>query len=151
MKNNTLIIIVLVILVGAGGFFGGIQYQKSKRSTFASQYGGFGSRGASGVSGAYAGRGGSRPVSGSILSSDNNSITLKMNDGSTTIVLVTGSTSINKATAGTKSDLATGTRVAAFGTQNSDGTFTATNIQVNPMMGAGMRGGSPSQTPQPTQ
>ncbi len=145
MKNNTLIMIVLVIVVAAGGFFAGMQYQKSQRSSFARGAGGaFGQR----TGGTGMNRAGGRPVSGDILNSDDKSVTVKMADGSTKIVLVTSTTSINKATAGSKSDLATGIKVAAFGTDNGDGTFTATNIQVNPTFGMGS--GSPSGTPQPT-
>jgi len=146
MKNTTLIMIVLVIVVGAAGFFGGMQYQKSQRSSFAGQFGGagngtFGSR-------TGTGRNGARPVNGDILNSDDKSITVKLADGSTMIVLVTSSTTINKATTATKSDLTTGVKVAAFGTTNSDGTMTATNIQINPMM----RGqGAGSGTPNPSQ
>lgn len=147
-SNNILIIVIVAVIVGAAGFFAGMQYQKSQRSSFAGQFGGA-PRGASGAFGAFGGRGGARPVSGTILSSDATSITLKLADGSTTIVLVTRSTTINKATAGSKSDLTQGVRVAAFGTQNSDGTFTATNVQVNPTSMGGIRSGTPSaQAPQ---
>ncbi|HUD19286.1 MAG TPA: hypothetical protein VMR81_02515 [Patescibacteria group bacterium] len=142
MKNNTLIMIILVIVVAAGGFFAGMQYQKSKGSSYTRGAGLFGQRG-SGTN-----RSGGRPVSGDILSSDDKSVTVKLQDGSTKIVLVGASTSINKATTGSKSDLATGIRISAFGTDNGDGTFTATNIQVNPTFGMGS--GSPSGTPQPT-
>lgn len=131
--------IVLVIVVGAAGFFAGMQYQKSKTGSARQFAGGFGGR----TGGT---RNGSRPVSGDILSSDDKSITVKLQDGSTMIVLVTGSTTINKAASATKSDLATGVRVAAFGTTNSDGTMTASNIQINPMM----RGPEGSISPSPT-
>ena len=150
MKNNMVIMIILVLVAGAAGFFGGMQYQKSQR---ARQFGGaggqysgaFGFRGGNGTT-----RNGARPVSGSILSSDDKSITVKLSDGSTMIVLVTGSTTINKATTAAKSDLTTGTTVAAFGTTNSDGTMTATNIQINPMMRGPGGGNNPSPTAQPT-
>ena len=42
--------------------------------------------------------------------------------------------SINKAAAATKADLTVGQRVAVFGTTNTDGSVTAANVQLNPMM-----------------
>ena len=135
MKNNVAVIVIIALLVGGGlGFFGGMQYQKGQRSAAAAQFaaGGFGARGFSGTAGAR-GRNGNG-ASGTILSADASSITVQLADGSSKIVLVTSSTSINKATQGSMSDLAVGTKVAAFGTTNSDGSITATNVQVNPMM-----------------
>jgi hypothetical protein len=71
-------------------------------------------------------------------------MTVKLNDGSSKIVLLTGTTSINKAATAATSDLTVGETVSAFGTTNSDGSITATNVQINPLM----RGpGGPSGTP----
>lgn len=53
-------------------------------------------------------------------------------------------TQINKTSAGAKSDLAKGAQVAVFGTENSDGSVSAQNIQLNPMQFGG-RGGTPNQ------
>ena len=147
MKNNVVLIAILALLVGgAAGAYGGIQYQKSQRPSFA-QFagggaGGFGTRGGSGTTGAR-GRNGNG-AAGTILSVDNNSITVKLTDGSSKIVLLTGTTSINKAATATVSDLTVGERVSAFGTTNTDGSITATNVQINPMMRAPV---SPSGTP----
>lgn len=134
MKNNAIVIALVALLVGGGlGFFGGMQYQKGQRSAAFGQFGGgFGARGGSGAGGGRF-RNGNGAV-GTVLSVDNNSITVKLNDGSSKIVLLTSSTNINKAAQATVSDLAVGTTVAAFGTTNSDGSITATNVQVNPMM-----------------
>ncbi len=147
MKNNIALIAILAVIVGgAAGFFGGVQYQKSQRPSFgqfAGAGGGFGTRGGSGATGA---RRGGNGAAGTILSVDANSMTVKLNDGSSKIVVLTGTTSINKAAAAAVSDLSVGETVSAFGTTNSDGSITATNIQINPMM----RGpGGPSATPTP--
>ncbi len=126
---------ILALLVGGGiGFFGGMQYQKSQRAAAFGQFanGQFGARGGSGAAG-FRGRNGNGAV-GTILSVDTNSITVKLADGSSKIVLLTGSTSINKATQGSVNDLTAGTEVAAFGTTNTDGSITATNVQINPIM-----------------
>lgn len=143
MKNNIALIAILALLVGgAAGFFAGSQYQKSQRPSFVGS--GFGTRGASGVNGAR-GRN-SNGATGTILSVDNNSITVKLTDGSSKIVLLTGSTSIDKATQGAVSDLTVGLRVAAFGATNTDGSITATNVQINPVM-RGPSGASGANTP----
>ncbi len=146
MKNNTLIMGILVIVVGVGAFFGGMQYQKTKSTSqfAAGQFGGAGLRG-----GAGGGRtGGTRPVAGEVLSSDNNSVTVKLQDGSSKIVLVSSSTTINKADQAAMSDIKTGERISAYGQTNADGSVTAQNIQINPMFGGGPgRGASPTASP----
>lgn len=144
MKDTKMIILPIVLLiVGAAlGFFGGMKYQQAKAPT---SFNGMGRRfGQMGGNGGPNGGMNFRPVVGEILSMDDKSITVKMQDGSSKIALISGSTAIEKTTAGAKSDLATGVRVAVIGTQNSDGSVTATSIQLNPMF----RGfGSPMPTP----
>ena len=135
MKNNAILIALVTLLIGGAiGFFGGTQYQKSQRTSLG-QFGNnqFATRSGSGAFGA--GRGGRNGggVIGDILSIDQNSITVKLPDGSSKIVLLTSATSINKATVATASDLSVGTRVAAFGTTNTDGSVTASNVQINPV------------------
>lgn len=141
MKNQTIIITILLLVVTAGGsFFAGMKYDQSRRSTFTRQVG----------NGALGQRGGmmggnktvSRPVTGSIISSDQNTITVKLFDGSSRIVLLTDKTTINKAAEGTKDDLKTGETVAVMGIDGTDGTVTAQNIQLNPVVRV-----SPTTTP----
>ena len=128
MKSLYLVVAILVVLVGAGAFFGGMKYQQSKQPAFLRQMGG--------VQGQRTGTGGNRmgfrPVNGEIISSDEKTITVKLQDGSSKIVLLSDKTQINKAAEATKEDLKTGEKVAVFGTENSDGTVTAQNIQLNP-------------------
>lgn len=136
------ITIVVALVVSALAFFGGMQYQKSQRGSFAGRFGGQGGFARTGDAQ------GTRPVSGSILSQDANSITVKMPDGSTKIVILSDKTAINKASAGAKSDLTTGAKVAVFGTQNSDGSITAQVISLGGNMFRGMRNqASPSEQP----
>lgn len=93
--------------------------------------------------GSPVGRQGFRPVNGEIISADDKSITVKLPDNSSKIVLLTDTTIINKSAEGAKEDLKTGEKVALFGTENSDGTVTAQNIQLNPAFrntGTGMPG-----------
>lgn len=137
MKNNIALIVIVALLVGGGiGFFGGMQYQKSQRPAGFAQFagGGLGSRGGSGVNGAGARFRNGNGVVGDVLSVDNNSITVKLADGSSRIVLFTSTTSFNKAAQATVTDISAGTRIAAFGTINTDGSVTASNVQINPVM-----------------
>ncbi len=135
MKSTILVMVAMVILGGAGGFFAGMKYQESKSP--AGRFGTFqGNR-----NGQFGQRGGFRPVNGEIISSDDKSITVKLTDGSSKIILLTDNTSINKSTTATKGDLKTGEHVAVFGTENSDGSVTAGNIQLNPVLGV-VRGSS---------
>ena len=154
MKQNSIAVILLVAVITAGGgFFAGMKYQQTRRvSGFTQMMNGQGGRnmmfgngnGNGNTNGTRSGmRNGFRPVAGEIIKQDDTSITVKMQDGSTKIVLVSGTTAINKATTGTKSDLTTGTQVAVFGSENSDGSVTAQNIQLNPVL----RGQATSPTP----
>lgn len=126
-------------MVTAGvGFFGGMKYQESRRGSFTRQFANQGFRG------------GLRPVSGEIISSDPTSVTVKIADGSTKIVILTDKTTINKAEAATKDNLKTGQTVAVFGSENADGTVTAQTVQLNPQLRmGGLRGASLSAAPTP--
>ncbi len=130
MKNSTVIIAILVaIIVGGGAFLGGMKYQQSRqRSNFRQFMGQPGQRLGNG-----GGRLGFRPVNGEIISSDDKSITVKLQDGSSKIVLISDQTLINKAAEANKKDLKAGEKVTVFGQENSDGSITAQNIQINPI------------------
>ena len=52
--------------------------------------------------------------------------------GSSKIIILTDSTAINKSAEGTREDFKTGEKIGVFGTENSDGSITAQNIQLNP-------------------
>jgi len=144
MKNNYLLTIIVAVIFGAVGFFGGMKYQQARRSTVFRQFGNGQFRNTVGVNGQQTGgtRQGFRLVNGEIIAADSKSITVKLQDGSSRIVLVSDQTSINKAETATMSDLKTGEKVAVFGTENSDGSVTAQNIQLNPIL-RNMNGGTP--------
>lgn len=132
--NKNLVMGVLIAIVACGaGFFGGVQFRNSQlaqtRMSFA---GGNFQRGiAGGRMGMGRGMGGA--VIGSIISEDDKSITVKLVDGSTKIVLLTDSTTYSNTVAGAKSDLKVNGTVAVFGATNSDGSVTATTVNLNPM------------------
>jgi hypothetical protein len=137
MKTSLIITVVFALVAAAAGFFGGMQYQKSKAPTFSGRFGNgqFGP-GQGFVRGNGTGngqnRGGFRPVSGEISAVDDKSITVKLPDGSSKIVILSEKTEINKADTVGTDELKSGVQVAVFGTENSDGSVTATNIQLNP-------------------
>lgn len=141
-------VLIVAVVVAAIAFWGGMTYEKSKTPSFAGVGAGgrFGGRFAGG--GAQGGFGGSAggqrmtPINGQIVSSGNNSITVKLSDGSSKIVDLTGQTMINKSSKGTASDLTTGQQVTAFGSTNSDGSVTAQAVNVgNGMMRIRQGGG----------
>lgn len=142
MKNMNILAIVL-LFVGLGvGFFGGMQYQKSQRPQFGQTNN---SAGNQARRAGFGQNGTNRPVTGDIISFDNNGITVKLIDGSSKIVLVSGSTQVNKTNPGVRSDLAVGQKVLVIGMANPDGSVTAQNIQLNPQVRRGF--GTPSATP----
>lgn len=133
MKKNILWV-VLIIVVGAGAFFGGMKYQQSKRSVQFRDLNGTQGR-VQGQRQVAGNRMGFRPVNGEIISSDDTSITVKLTDGGSKIVIFSDKTEINKAAVATKDDLKAGEKVAVFGQENSDGSVTAQSIQLNPTFG----------------
>ena len=138
MSKNTIITIVLVVLAGGIGFFAGSKYQSSKTSAFGNRIFANGQKDGNGQfqRGNNIGNGnGMRNgggVVGEITAADDKSITVKMPDGSSKIIIFTDKTTVSKSTDGIVSDLKTGENVAVFGATNSDGSVTATNIQLNP-------------------
>jgi len=138
-----IIAIILIFVAGAGGFFVGMKYQQGKQPAFSRQFGnGQGTRTGGQLQGS-SNRMGFRPVPGEIISSDDKSITVKLQDGSSKIILFSDKTEINKAANATKEDLKVGEKVAVFGQENSDGSVTAQNIQLNPSFRDATGGGTP--------
>ncbi len=140
MKYNATNTIIIAVVIGVLGFFGGMKYQQTKTSAFNRGFGMMqgGEQNSNGArrqfgTGASGARMGFRPVSGEIISSDEASITVKLDDGSSKIVMFSNSTAINKAESATQSELMKGTKVMIFGRENTDGTVDAQNIQLNPI------------------
>jgi len=132
IKNTIIITILVAIITTAGGFFAGTKYQQSKQTT--RQFGNIGNGNLGGMRNGIGGnRAGFTPVNGEIISSDANSITVKLQDGSSKIVLYSDKIPINKSSQGAAADLKIGERVAVFGQTNTDGSVTAQSIQLNPI------------------
>lgn len=150
VKNPMIMTIIVALIVGGAAFFGGMQYQKTQSSSpMQGQFRGPNGGGQQGVfQGGSGNRQGMTPVSGEIISQDDASITVKMQDGSSKIVILSDDTSINKSSEGSKSDLKTGETITAFGTSNSDGSITAQNVSIGGNMM--FRSGPPGQNNQTT-
>jgi hypothetical protein len=168
-KWHIAVIAVVVIAVALGGFFGGraaaggvtpsvedamkvLQNAtpEQMQQVFANGNGVRGAfPGATGANGTNRFQGGNA-VAGQIVSADSSSITVKTSDGSTRIVFVSGSTTVSKTQDGTMADLTAGQDVIVTGTSNSDGSVTASRVQVGATLpgarvdsGQGAQGTSP--------
>lgn len=131
-KNNIVLFLIITATVGVLAFFGGMKYQQTKaadqnffRDQMRNRQGNITGQVRFGNTG--------RPVVGEIILSDENSITVKLEDGSSKIVFLPDTAVISKTDTGEKTDLRNGMRVGVFGTENSDGSMTAQNVQLNPM------------------
>ncbi len=125
MNNKMILTAVAALVVGFGaGYFAHASpaaQAPGARGTFAAgAYGG--ARG--GMSGGL--------LNGTVAAKDASSITLNTRDGSSHVVLLTPDTSISKSVGGTIADVATGSNVVVSGTTNSDGSVSATLIQLRP-------------------
>ena len=129
-STNLIILIAVALIMGAGGFFAGSRYQKSKSPANFNARGGFTRTGQSNGAKNANGNAFGRPVSGTITNVDGNNLTVKTQDGSSKIIILSDSTKINKTTAGAKSDLKTGEQVMVIGQESSDSTITATTVSV---------------------
>jgi hypothetical protein len=128
MKNNIVILVaVLSLALGFGGGYIFKNYQVGKmRPNFGGQIPDLQRNG----QGPQTGFGGM--VVGEIISQDEKSITVKIQDGSTKMVILGDSTTYSKSQNIEKAELGTGSQVRVSGNANSDGSITAQNVQINP-------------------
>lgn len=139
--NKIIPVIIAIIIVGAGAFYGGMKYQQSKPLTaadfqnlrnlsFEQRQQMFGQMGAN-ASGAVRRRaGGTNGATGEIISKDDKSITIKLQDGGSKIVFYSNPTDITKSVSGSSTDLEIGKTVTVNGSANQDGSLTAESIQI---------------------
>ena len=137
-NKHIFVMIIVGILIAVVGFVAGVHYKKAQRPNFGNQQFMMG-----GDKQAHFGqkmgnfqRGSNlmgRPINGEIISQDDNSITVKLQDGSSKIVILSDKTTINKTSEGSKDDLKSGEKVTAFGKENSDGSITAETISIGGM------------------
>jgi len=146
MKNASTkqaLTLATAVFVSLGiGFYSGTKYISNKKPEFVNQFNQRNrdqagqSRQILGASGQKTGGmpGGSRPVVGEVIANDSKTITIKQGDGSSKLVLISSTTTVSKAQPADTSSLLVGEKVSVFGNQNSDGSTTAQNIQINPNM-----------------
>jgi len=141
MKKIIPIIVILILVVGGGAFYGGMKYGQSTRQNFAKQNLDRSSQNSQNLSqeqrqqllqGRTGGGAGANFLNGEVIAKDEQSLTLKMSDGSSKIVFFSDSTQISKTTEGSVSDIETGKQIMVSGSQNSDGSYTAKTIQLSP-------------------
>jgi hypothetical protein len=122
----------LVIIIAA--FFGGYRYASAKSAQAAvTARGQFAQVGMRGGMGRFAGPGAGAVV-GQIVSKDDKSITISIPNGGSKIVFLSASTTVSKMTAGSPSDLVVGQSAVVAGTPNSDGSLTASSIDLRPAL-----------------
>jgi len=154
--NKLALIVIALIIVGGGAFYGGMKYQENKGGLSQTDFEDFRNLSAeertqrmqemgmeanmSGASGdhavAYRGdsgsMGGSGMIAGEIISRNEDSFTIKLNNDSTRIVFISEITQITKSVSTTLDDLEQGEQIFVNGSENPDGSFTAQTIQLRP-------------------
>ncbi|MFA6322509.1 MAG: hypothetical protein WCX71_03440 [Candidatus Buchananbacteria bacterium] len=135
-KNKKLIAMILALVLISGlAFWGGTLYGKSKsqfnrgNEQFKNQLSQRGQMG-NGEGNLKQNSGGF--IDGEILSQDDKSLTIKLQDGGSKIIFLSASTTVSKMAEGSLQDLTTGLNIMASGTTNSDGSLTAKTIQIRP-------------------
>lgn len=133
MNKKTIIASIVagaIVLTGIS-FYGGMKYGQSGVN---GRIGGFGNFDQASIERQVRSRmrtGGSF-VNGEIISKDDKSITIKLNDGGSRIIFLSDSTKVMKDTEGALKDLSTGSNVMITGNVNSDGSMNAQSVQIRP-------------------
>lgn len=143
------ILTLIALVISGGAFYGGMAFAKasvksatSSGGQFARAQGNMVRLGAGGNA-----RAGGAVTSGEVVSKTDNGFSVKLRDGGSKVVLVASSTTIGKMTEGSMADLSDGTEVVVMGTANSDGSVTASTVQIRPE-GSAMIFGGPQGVPQ---
>jgi len=134
-KNIIIIAVIAALIIGTGGFWGGMKYGQGKSAgTNLQRTGTQGSFGQGNRTGVTSGRraGGLGFVNGQIIAKDDKSITVKSADGGSKIIFLAASTQVTKSASGTIADLIDNVQVMVNGTTNPDGSVTASFIQIRP-------------------
>lgn len=134
MKKTAVLIIMISAVVGAGAFYGGMKYSQSKstndRQARFQQLGD--QQGAAFVGAGRTQRAVGGFVAGEIISKDDKSVTVKLQDGGSKIIFVSAETKVSKNTEGSLEDIQVGTSITINGTANQDGSLSAQTIQIRP-------------------
>ena len=141
MQNKKIYIGVIIgLVIAVLSFWGGMTYaRKNITTTNANRQGGFSQNGfnQNGGGARQVSRGGANAgglVLGEVLSIDSKSITVKLRDGGSKIVLFSPTTKVEKTVDGVTADVAVGKQVSITGIANTDGSVSATSIQIRPLI-----------------
>ncbi|HVW82933.1 MAG TPA: DUF5666 domain-containing protein [Candidatus Paceibacterota bacterium] len=137
MNKNLIVTGAVALIVGAGlGYFGSTAFAKAPARGAA-----FAARGSFTASSSAFARGGNQAagavLAGTVAAKDAGSITLDTRDGSSHVVLLTPATAVEKTVAGSLADIAVGSAVSVTGSTNSDGSLSASAVELRP---AGLAG-----------
>lgn len=128
MNKNNVGIAIVSLVVGVGiGYLGGNTLRPATPAQ--NVQGGFAGTRGGGMRGGDRGGG---FLSGTVAAKDAASITINTRDGNSRVVLVTPATSVSKSVGGAISDVSVGSSVTVSGTTNSDGSISASLIQLRP-------------------
>ena len=147
MKKNLPLIIILIVVIAAGSFYGGMVYGKSQNP---SRPAGFNGQFPSNRNRQGLGQNGDTIINGQILSKDDKSITVKLRDNGSKIIFYSDQTTIGKFTSGNVNDLAVNLNVMINGKTNADGSVSANSIQIRPELPNPVASPSPANTPAAT-
>lgn len=132
-KKEIVIAVLSAAVFGVGGFWGGLEYQKSKflqrsfdRSGFSSNFNQIGE--------SRMRQPGQGFISGEIIQKDEKSLTVKLRDGGSKIIIFPENVEVGKFVTGSIKDLEIGKSVTINGKTNVDGSLTAQSIQIRPQL-----------------
>ena len=125
MKNKIIAVVVLIVVAG-GAYYFGVQNGTSSAAAVAT------ATRSSFTRNAGARAGGVGAVAGQVVSVDTNSLSISLAGGSSQVIFFTSTTPVAKTVSGSISDLKVGTNISVTGTANSDGSESATSIQIRP-------------------
>jgi hypothetical protein len=139
-----------VVLVGAV-FYGGMKYGQSSSNAKLGGFGGAFDQSSIERQVRSRMRTGGGFVNGEVLSKDDKSITIKLNDGGSRIIFLSSTTNVMKDTEGALSDVIVGSNLMITGNVNSDGSMNAQSIQIRPKNASIPKGQIPTPPAPPTQ
>ena len=142
MKNKIIVIVVVALVAVLGAFWGGMKYGFSKNQVAGRASGQFSNltpeerqqrfmqAGIGGVGGRSGARNAGGFTAGVVISKDDKSITLKLQDGGSKIIFFSSSTMVAKAVGASVNDIVAGGQLVVTGTPNQDGSVTAQSLQI---------------------
>jgi hypothetical protein len=124
MKNILVAVVITLLIASGAGFYGGMKYAGAGNTPKPQQLSNNGEP--------RQGRRGSNSgfTAGQVTSKSANSFILQLTDVSTKNIFVDSSTSFVKSASSSIQDIKVGDEVSASGSQNQDGSITATSVRL---------------------